>query len=198
VVTALLNNNNNHLKHLAKKYIGHFFTRLVLPLIIVLFTGCSSAPKITPSPTVQPTLPPVINYALSLQGMPYRYGKVSPGEGFDCSGFIMHVYKRHGVYMPRTVREMARSLPRIEKNDLQSGDLVFFNTNGNKFSHVGLLVKDDKFVHAPSRRTGRVLVSSLNNSYWRKHFTGARRPRVVEYVSHRRKISKQKPGVINY
>lgn len=162
-----------------------FFTKQLLPLIIVLFTGCSSVPKITPQ-VAKPvlSLSPVVNYALSLQGAPYRYGKASPREGFDCSGFVQHVYKRHGVHLPRTVREMASSLPKIEKNDLRSGDLVFFNTNGGRYSHVGLLVKDDDFIHAPSRRTGKVLVSSLHNSYWRKHFTGVRRPRDKSYSNH--------------
>lgn len=160
------------------------FTRLVLPLVVVLFSGCSSVTKITPLPSAQPALSPVITYALSLQGAPYRYGKESPSEGFDCSGFIQHVYQRHGVFLPRTAREMARSLPRIEKNDLHSGDLLFFNTNGGTYSHVGLLVKDDKFVHAPSHRTGKVQVSSLKNRYWRRHFTGARRPVTGRYSQH--------------
>jgi cell wall-associated NlpC family hydrolase len=75
-------------------------------------------------------------------------------------------------------------LPKIEKNDLRSGDLVFFNTNGGRYSHVGLLVKDDDFIHAPSRLTGKVLVSSLNNSYWQKHFTGVRRPGTTNYSHH--------------
>ena len=162
---------------------AHFFTKQVLPLIIVLLTGCSSMPKITPM-VVKPALSPVINYALSLQGAPYRYGKASPREGFDCSGFVQHVYKRHGVYLPRTVREMASSLPKIGKNDLRSGDLVFFNTNGGRYSHVGLLVKDDDFIHAPGRRIGKVLVSSLHNRYWRKHFTGVRRPRIKSSSNH--------------
>lgn len=170
------------LSTLAKQY-ALFFTKLVWPLIIVLFTGCSSVPKMTP-PVAKPGLSPVINYALSLQGAPYRYGKASPREGFDCSGFVQHVYERHGVYLPRTARKMASSLPKIEKNDLRSGDLVFFNTDGGRYSHVGLLVKDDDFIHAPSRRTGRVLVSSLNNSYWQKHFTGVRRPGTTHYSTH--------------
>lgn len=122
-------------------------------------------------------LPQVIQYALSLQGTPYQYGKASPQEGFDCSGFVQHVYERYGVYLPRTAQEMARILPQIDKHDLRSGDLVFFDTDGSTFSHVGLVVKNDEFVHASSSRTGKVLVSSLNNRYWREHFSGARRPK---------------------
>ncbi len=149
--------------------------RLVLAAIIVIAAGCTSTPEITPEIPSQAGQP-VINYALSLQGAPYRYGKASPEEGFDCSGFVMHVYGKHGIHLPRTASEMASVLPAVPPNDIHSGDLVFFNTNGRTFSHVGIFIKNDKFIHAPSRRTGYVLISSLNNSYWRKHFTGIRRP----------------------
>jgi cell wall-associated NlpC family hydrolase len=149
------------------------FIRLLLPAAIALFSGCASVPEIKPAAQSQS---PVITYALSLQGVPYRYGKASPEEGFDCSGFVKHVYEKQGITLPRTVRDMASSLPPISKNDVHSGDLVFFNTSGKSFSHVGIYVNDDKFVHAPSQRTGRVLVSSLKNRYWHKHYTGARRP----------------------
>jgi cell wall-associated NlpC family hydrolase len=154
----------------------YFSIRLALVLVAVLFAGCAHEPKVAPARPMQSQLPPVVDYALSLQGVPYRYGKDSPQEGFDCSGFIKHVYERQGLSLPRTTREMARSLPSISIHDLSSGDLVFFNTNGRPFSHVGLYISDNNFIHAPSQRTGRVLVSSLNNQYWRQHLIGARRP----------------------
>ena len=153
---------------------SYFLIRLLLPVAVVLFSGCASVPEIKPAVQRQS---PIITYALSLQGVPYRYGKESPEEGFDCSGFVKHVYGKQGIVLPRTVKGMALSLPQIPKNDVLSGDLVFFNTNGKSFSHVGIYVNNDKFVHAPSRRTGRVLVSSLKNQYWHKHYVGARRPR---------------------
>jgi cell wall-associated NlpC family hydrolase len=152
-----------------------FLIRLLVPVAIVLFSGCASVPEIKPVAHVKQS--PVITYALSLQGVPYRYGKDSPEEGFDCSGFVKHVFEKQGITLPRTVREMASSLPQVPKEDVHSGDLVFFNTNGKPFSHVGIYVNNDKFVHAPSRHTGRVLVSSLKNQYWHKHYVGARRPR---------------------
>ena len=158
----------------ANKNSKHFFIRLLLLAAIVLFSGCASVPEI--QPTVQQQSP-IITYALSLQGVPYRYGKSSPEEGFDCSGFVKHVYEKQGITLPRTVKAMASSLPQIPKSDVHSGDLVFFNTSGKSFSHVGIYVNNDKFVHAPSQRTGRVLVSSLKNNYWQKHYIGARRPR---------------------
>jgi cell wall-associated NlpC family hydrolase len=147
--------------------------KLGLMLIIALVTGCASTPEIKPQIQTQQ---PLIDYALSLQGTPYRYGKETPEEGFDCSGFVKHVYSRHGIRLPRTVREMASTLPTVPNYDLRSGDLVFFNTSGKTYSHVGIFICDDKFIHAPSKRTGRVLVSSMNSSYWRQHFVGVRRP----------------------
>ncbi|MBM4207401.1 MAG: NlpC/P60 family protein [Gammaproteobacteria bacterium] len=152
------------------------FFHVAMIAAIVLITGCTSTPDIKPPLPPQQSGSPLINYALSLQGAPYRYGKASPEEGFDCSGFVMHVYGRYGVYLPRTAAEMASALPSVSQETMQSGDLVFFNTNGRTYSHVGLFINDDKFIHAPSQRTGRVLISSLTNSYWRKHFTGIRRP----------------------
>ncbi|NOT13948.1 MAG: C40 family peptidase [Methylococcaceae bacterium] len=148
--------------------------RWFLIIAVLLVTGCASSPEIKPV-IVQPHTP-VVAYALSLQGIPYRYGKESPREGFDCSGFVQHVYEHHGISLPRTTREMAASLPPVPKSQLRSGDLVFFNTHGKTISHVGIYVDNSKFVHAPSRHTGRVLVSSLNNRYWRKRFVGVRRP----------------------
>jgi len=162
---------------LANKTNSYFFIRLLIPVAIILFSGCASVPEKVPE--IKPTAhhSPVITYALSLQGVPYRYGKDSPEEGFDCSGFVKHVYEKQGIALPRTVEDMALALPQIPKNDVHSGDLVFFNTNGKSFSHVGIYVNNDKFVHAPSQRTGKVLVSSLKNQYWQKHYIGARRPR---------------------
>jgi len=165
------------LKFIIKTDRSTLCSRLALPAIIALLVGCSSTPKITPVQTLpeQTTLPPATHYALSLVGAPYRYGSASREDGFDCSGFVRHVYQRQGILLPRTASEMADALPRAD--DLRSGDLVFFDTGSGAFSHVGLFVSGDRFVHASSSRTGRVLVSSLNNPYWRKHYTGARRPR---------------------
>lgn len=148
--------------------------RITFLLVLTLIVGCASTPELNPQANAQESL---IDYALSLQGTPYRYGKETPEEGFDCSGFVKHVYSKHGIWLPRTVRELAISLPLVAKDDLRSGDLVFFNTSGKTFSHVGIFINNDKFIHASSSRTGRVLVSSLNNSYWQQRFMGVRRPR---------------------
>lgn len=154
----------------------HLWVRLFLVVAIIMVYGCASTPETKPV-AVQPALQPrLVSYALSLQGAPYRYGKDTPEEGFDCSGFVRHVYQKQGIALPRTAKDMALTLPPVPKNAVHSGDLVFFNTNGKPFSHVGIYVNNDNFIHAPSQRTGRVLVSSLKNDYWHKRFIGVRRP----------------------
>lgn len=148
--------------------------QIIPALLVVGIIGCSTTPELTPQVQTQPS--ELVQYALSLQGIPYRYGKESPEEGFDCSGFVKHVYGRYGIALPRSANAMASVLPPISPYELRPGDLVFFNTSGKTYSHVGIFVNDDKFIHAPSQRTGRVLVSNLTNSYWQKRFVGARRP----------------------
>lgn len=160
------------LKRYATNYYLDFFNRGILLLGIILFSGCASVSEIKPTADRLP----MVSYALSLQGAPYRYGKSSPDEGFDCSGFVKHVYEHQGISLPRTSQGMAQSLAQVPKNELHSGDLVFFNTNGKPFSHVGIYVDNDDFIHAPSQRTGKVLVSSLKNKYWENRFSCARRP----------------------
>ncbi|MEY3761138.1 MAG: hypothetical protein RIR39_2629 [Pseudomonadota bacterium] len=151
-----------------------FFIGILLTATVILFSGCASVQEIKSADQSRSS---VSAYALSLQGTPYHYGKDSPEEGFDCSGFVKHVYEKQGITLPRTAKDMALSLPKIPKNAVHSGDLVFFNTNGNSFSHVGIYVNNDQFVHAPSQHTGRVLVSSLKNRYWQQHYSGVRRPK---------------------
>jgi len=159
-----------------------FIYHLIPPRTLKLLTffvftnmlfACSSGPTLQPIQTQHPS--PVVSYALSLQGTPYRYGKSSPQEGFDCSGFVKHVYEKQGIFLPRTSREMANNLKKIPVEEINPGDLLFFNTTRPN-SHVGIYIGSENFVHAPSQRTGKVMVSSLKNSYWRKHFGGARRP----------------------
>lgn len=115
-------------------------------------------------------------YALSLTGTRYRYGGTSPTEGFDCSGFVRYVFGHFGVELPRSAREMAAALPKVATDDRRPGDLIFFNTNGRPFSHVGIYLGKGRFVHATSSRTKLVMVSELSDSYWSKRLNGVRRP----------------------
>lgn len=113
--------------------------------------------------------------ALAHLGAPYRYGGDDPSRGFDCSGLVRYVFlDALGLALPRRSHEIVRSGLAVERERLQPGDLVFFNTLGRMFSHVGIYIGDGRFVHAPARR-GQVRVNGLDEPYWAARFNGARR-----------------------
>ena len=117
----------------------------------------------------------ITSYALSLIGVDYRFGGNTPDQGLDCSGLIRYVFQQAtGLSLPRSAREQARVGQSVSKDNLQPGDLVFFNTRRFQFSHVGLYIGDNRFIHAPSSG-GAVQVVNLDNAYWQKAFNGARR-----------------------
>ena len=114
-------------------------------------------------------------YALGLIGVDYRFGGTTPERGLDCSGLVRYVFQQvTGVMLPRTSQEISRLGAKIPVAELMPGDLVFFNTRRLQFSHVGIYLGEDRFIHAP-RRGGEVEVVMLSKSYWQKHFDGARR-----------------------
>ena len=113
--------------------------------------------------------------ALTLIGIKYKWGSSDPEHGLDCSGLVSHVFHQvAGVILPRDSRAMSKVGTTVEPQDLKPGDLVFFNTRKQPFSHVGIYIGEDRFVHAP-RRGREVEVSELRDSYWKKRFNGARR-----------------------
>ncbi|HET9047163.1 MAG TPA: C40 family peptidase, partial [Casimicrobiaceae bacterium] len=117
----------------------------------------------------------VAQFALGLIGVEYRYGGETPERGLDCSGLVRYVFQQvTGVTLPRTAKEMSRIGTRVELADLRVGDLVFFNTRRFAFSHVGLYLGDDQFIHAP-RRGREVEITTISAAYWQTHFNGARR-----------------------
>ena len=116
-----------------------------------------------------------IDQALDLLGIRYRRGGSSPDAGFECSGFVSHVFREGlGLILPRSSKEMSKSGEVIARDELKPGDLVFFNTMRSAFSHVGIYLGDNQFVHAP-RSGGRVRIEDLRDGYWIKRFNGARR-----------------------
>lgn len=121
----------------------------------------------------------LVAYAASMQGKPYRSAGDSPTEGFDCSGLVHHVFSQFDLMLPRSAATMAAMLPEISLSEIQATDLLFFNTQGPPYSHVGIYLGDGRFVHAPSPKTGRVIISKFANQYWRGRVTGARRPRSI-------------------
>ena len=120
-------------------------------------------------------------YAISLVGSPYRLGGTSPDTGLDCSGFVDHVFQQiAGIRLPHESRAISEATQPLDRSDLRPGDLVFFNTLNQAYSHVGIYLGDDRFVHATSSRTGSVMISRLSDRYWHERFDGARRVAVPE------------------
>lgn len=113
--------------------------------------------------------------AMGLVGVPYRFGGNTPAGGFDCSGLIVYVYNNSArIKLPRTVQEMSRAGQSIQNADPAPGDLVFFNTTGERYSHAGIYVGHGRFVHAPSKG-GTVRLDQMTSPYWAARYTEARR-----------------------
>ena len=115
----------------------------------------------------------LVGTALQLRGVPYRNRGADP-SGFDCSGFTQYVFARHGIVLPREVRDQFRLGRKVKPRSLAPGDLLFFSTILPGASHVAILVGGDQFVHAPSS-AGVVRVERLSAPYWSRRFLGARR-----------------------
>lgn len=153
-------------------------------IVILGFTAaCASSPDAGSYRTALDTNAPAqadyasasqaAEHARSMVGKPYRYGGNSP-NGFDCSGLVHYSYSRVGISVPRTTRSQLRAGVPVAAHAMRVGDLVFFDQEGKKFSHVGIYIGNGDFVHAPSSGK-RVRIDSLGQRYWRKHFVAARR-----------------------
>lgn len=139
-----------------------------MAIVVSLAAGCASAPN--PSPAQERAT----QVALSMIGKPYLYGGHSPSTGFDCSGLVQYSFARAGVKVGRTPDEMRRVSKEVSAGNLRRGDLVFFDQDGKRFSHVGIYIGNDRFVHAPS--SGKLVhIADFNNRYWKTHFNQARR-----------------------
>jgi cell wall-associated NlpC family hydrolase len=125
-------------------------------------------PARTPVP-----VPALVSTALRFRGAPYRNGGSDP-SGFDCSGFVQYVFGQFGTLLPREVRDQYRLGPSVDLEDVEAGDLLFFQTEGRGASHVGMAIGGGEFVHAPNFR-GVVRVERYDAQYWARRFVGARR-----------------------
>jgi cell wall-associated NlpC family hydrolase len=125
----------------------------------------------------------LVLHALSLLGVNYKFGGSSPETGLDCSGLVRLVFnKTLGMVLPRRSEEMTQVSQSVPPQDMQPGDLVFFNTLRKTFSHVGIYIGNGQFVHAPS--SGKtVRVENMNTQYWKARFDGARRVENAERSS---------------
>jgi cell wall-associated NlpC family hydrolase len=161
-----------------------FKTTLMGLLLVLVMVGCTSTKTAKTKPAKPiPSLAnikadgagrEVIMYALGLLETNYQFGGTNPEAGLDCSGLVLLVYKNAlGVSLPRSAAEIAAVARPIPKDQMQAGDLVFFKTTSRSFSHVGIYLGDNKFIHAPSTN-GKVRIESLANSYFAPRFEGGR------------------------
>jgi len=115
-------------------------------------------------------------YAMALSNIRYHHGGRAPKTGFDCSGFVQYVFAHAlGIDLPGNSVSQFGFGTTVARDQLRTGDLVFFHTHGKRVSHVGIYLDNGHFIHAPS--TGkRVRVDSLGKRYWASRYMGARRP----------------------
>jgi cell wall-associated NlpC family hydrolase len=139
----------------------------------ILFLSCASAP-VRPVTGYTPAIgEKAAQTATAMIGRPYQYKGDSPA-GFDCSGLVRYSYLAAGLDVPHGTEPLMRVTRSIGLGMVRKGDLLFFNEKGGKYSHVGISLGNDSFVHAPSTG-GKVRKDSLRDAYWKKNLFGARR-----------------------
>lgn len=136
------------------------------------------APAAAEPPTVAAEPAPgaltdLIQTAMDFLGVPYRNGGSDP-SGFDCSGLVQWVFARHGTMLPREAKDQYRVGRDVDLRDVQPGDLIFFETVSRGASHVGIVIGEGRFIHAPNS-SGVVRVEPYTANYWIRRYVGARR-----------------------
>lgn len=159
--------------------------RLLAACLIALLAACSSTPPVPPRPADSSTLRgqdddslekgrEIMMFALGLIDTGYRFGGKNPEAGLDCSGMVSYIYGRAaGIVIGGSAADIARRGRSIERSQLRPGDLVFFNTRNAPYSHVGVYIGDDRFVHAPSSN-GRVRIDQMSATYYAQRYEAAR------------------------
>ena len=146
--------------------------------VLVLLTGCASVQEPRPAMVEAPRPPSprrndVVLFAMGLLDTRYSRGGRGPATGFDCSGLVSHVFQEAtGLRVQGTSAELGQKARPVPADQIQPGDLVFFNTLGPRHSHVGVYVGNGRFVHASNPRTG-VRMDHLANRYYAQRFEGA-------------------------
>jgi cell wall-associated NlpC family hydrolase len=150
---------------------------LFVPIVLLALYGCASTPSSSSAPARLKASDTVASRAadtaVSMLGKPYKYGGNTP-TGFDCSGLVYYSYSRVGIEVSRDTHTLKTQTSLTRVSDLRRGDLLFFDQEGQKSSHVGIFIGDGRFVHAPSTG-GKVRTEKLDANYWHKHFVEARR-----------------------
>lgn len=138
-------------------------------------TRAQAAEPLNPAAQESEGAQSIIERALELIGVRYRRGGSSPQTGFDCSGLVNHVFREvHGMILPRSSRAISKTGQSVEKEELQSGDLVLFHNLRKTVTHIGIYIGDNKFVHSP-KPGQKVSIADLRERYWSRRYYGARR-----------------------
>jgi cell wall-associated NlpC family hydrolase len=149
------------------------FIAIVFFLYTLSLPACASAP-VKPVTGYTPEIgEKAADTAASMIGRPYQYRGETPA-GFDCSGLVRYSYLAAGLNVPHGTEQLMRVTRSVGLGTIRKGDLLFFNERGGKYSHVGIWLGGDIFVHAPSTG-GKVRTDSLGDPYWKKSLFGARR-----------------------
>lgn len=159
----------------------------LLGLVALIVSACGTTPPTNPTTTtVERTrthIAPessqegqeIVMYALGLLERDYRFGGTNPDTGLDCSGMVGYIYQQAvGLKLPRSAAQIAQTGQEIGRAQLRPGDLVFFNTMNRPYSHVGIYIGDNRFIHAP-RRNSKISITSLDNPYFSQRWNGGRR-----------------------
>jgi len=144
--------------------------------MMAMLAGCAGSPAIPEQATMRASdevASRAVDYAREMLGKPYLYAGDTPA-GFDCSGLVKYSYGRAGISMPRETRAQQRMSVLVSMRSLREGDLLFFDQEGKKKSHVGIYLGNGRFIHAPSSG-GKVRTDSINAGFWKKHLAEARR-----------------------
>jgi len=118
----------------------------------------------------------LLEYAKYFKGGKYVWGGTTP-KGFDCSGYVQYLYKKHNINLPRTAWSQSKKGVSVSKDDLKKGDLLFFLTDkkrGIPVTHVGIYIGDGEFIHAASKKKG-IIISPIYSGYYAKKFVSAKR-----------------------
>jgi cell wall-associated NlpC family hydrolase len=128
-----------------------------------------------PEVILSPKTKIVVQQAIQNLGIPYKWGGQSPETGFDCSGLTTYTHKKAGIIIPRTTKAQFSKGRYIEKQNIQVGDLVFFNVPQKKKGwHVGIYIGKGLIIHSPGTGS-KVTYGDLNHSYFKKYYIGAKR-----------------------
>lgn len=155
---------------------------LLLPLLALLAACSTPEPRKTAFIPRKPAIAyqdsakrnDVVMYAFGLISVDYRFGGNNPESGLDCSGMVSYIYQNSlGLKLPHNAAKMATLGKEVGSTDLRPGDLVFFNTMNRPYSHVGIYIGDDRFIHAP-HTNGKIEVASLKNRYFAQRFESGR------------------------